>query len=251
MRLAPLAALSLALCHPGTDALAGNWSLKNGETRSGEAVAFDFEKKVIDLRDPVTGTTTRVPTSELSLRSRQRLLVSPLFYKVDRGESPVPDGRDRIPFYVLAAFAAVVVPGFWISAFLITGRVNPFLSLLGSVGSWIVLGILLACYALLRARFDGGTGYMFFGTTLSIVVTPLFISAVYSCSYARGMLLLGFHLVAALSLFAIALVLVEPIAGEDQVDAWWSESIFKPLGLTYHLPPESGLSVKSAARTTA
>ncbi len=225
-------------------ALGGIWSLQNGGTREGEALAFDFEKKELSLSDPITGKTTVVPTADLSLRSRQRLLLSPLFYKVERGNTPAPVGQDRLPLYALAAFTGVVVPGFWLSAWFLNGRINPFLAVFASLGSWIVLGILLTCYTFLSLRFEGAISITLLGTIMTLALTPLYVSAVYSCTYLRGLLLFGAHLVVALALFAIGLVLVEFIAGTDPVDAWWNEHVFKPVGLT-SLPSAEDSSFRS------
>ncbi len=231
---------------PGTAALAESWSLKNGGAREGEAVAFDYGSKELKLSDPVTGKITTVSTRELSLRSRQRLLLSPLIHGTDRGDHPEPEGRDQRPLYLLAVFAAFIIPGFWLSGWFLTGKANPLFGFMGAVGSWVILGILFTFYSALRVRIDGGTGVIIFGTLVSFVAAPIFVSAVYSCTYLKGILLFAFHLVAAFCLFAITMVLVEPIAGIEQVDAWWSEFIFDPIGLT-SINPEEGWPQKTPA----
>ncbi len=226
------------LCVPLTPVLGESWSLKNGGAREGEAVAFDFDRKILDLSDPVTGKVTPVPTRELSLRSRQRLLLSPLVHRAEHGDHPQPENRDRLPLYLSFVFAALVVPGFWISGWFLTGKINPFLALMGGIGSWVILGILYFFYSALRVRIDGGAGVIVFGTLVSFVVIPIFVSAVYSCTYVKGILLFAFHLVAALCLLAIALVLSEPLAGRERIDAWWTEFVFDPIGLTSVRPAE-------------
>lgn len=238
------------LCVPWTAALGESWSLKNGGEREGEAVAFDFQRKILNLSDPVTGKVTSVPTRELSLRSRQRLLLSPLLLRAERGDHPEPERRDRLPLYLSVVFAAFVIPAFWISGWFLTGKMNPILAFMGGIGSWVILGIFFAFYSVLRVRIDGGAGVIFFGALVSFIATPVFISAVYSCTYVKGIILFAFHLVAVLCLMAITLVLSEPIAGSERIDAWWTEFIFDPVGLT-SVNPEAGWSPQQKSGPSA
>lgn len=235
----------LLLFFPGDAYSAGAWTFKSGEELPGDPVAFDFKRKTLTVTNPLTGKNTVVPTKNLSLRSRQRLLFSPLFHRGDTGKSLWPPEKRRLLLRATALPAFVLFLGFWVSGWLLAGKFNPLLALVGFLGSWIIVAIFMVCYAFLQIRFGGGLKTMLVGVGFALVFTPLFVSAVYNCSYGKGHLVFLFHLIAGLCLLSIGMVLVETIAGEDKVDAWWSRTVFEPLGLTgsvtheaRHFPPE-------------
>ena len=216
---------------PGNHARAGNLTFISGEELPGEPVDFDFEKKTITVTNPLTGKNTIVPTENLSLRSRQRLLFSPLFHRADTGQSLWPPEKRRLLFKAIMLPSVILFFGFWVSSWLIAGKANPLLALIGFLGSWIIVAIFAVCYGFFFIRFGGGLITTLFGIVVTMAFTPLYVSAVYNCSYQTGNLVFYFHLIASLCLLSIGMVLVEAIAGDERVDAWWNRTVFEPLGL--------------------
>ncbi len=233
MRLAiSIAVFLMLLLSPESAESAGAWTFKSGEELPGDPVAFDFGKKTLTVTNPLTGKKTLVPTKNLSLRSRQRLLFSPLFHRGDTGESLWPPEKRRLLLQAIAPPAGILFLGFWVSGWIVAGKFNPFLAVIGFLGAWIIVAIFMVCYAFLQIRFGGGLKTTLVGIGFSLTFTPLFVSAVYTCSYGKAHLVFLFHLLAGLCILSIGMVLVETITGEDRVEAWWNRTVFEPLGLT-------------------
>lgn len=224
------------------EACAAGWSFRSGEDLPGDPVAFDFERKTLTIRNPVTEKETIVPTRNLSLRSRQRLLFSPLFHRGVPGESLWPPEKRRLLLYGMAVPATLLFFGFWAAGGFFTGRFNPLLAFVGWLGSWIVIGIFAICYAFLALRLQGGTKLTLTGFAVSLATTPLYISAVYNCTYLKGFSVLLSHLLAGGCLLAIGLAAFEVGMGERGLEAWWNDRVFAPVGLisAEPAPPQRG-----------
>lgn len=210
---------------------AATWSFRSGEELPGDPVAFDFERKTLTIRNPVTAAETLVPTRNLSLVSRFRLLVSPLFHRGVPGESLWPPAKRRLLLFAVAIPGTVMFFVFWAAAWITTGRFNPLLAVIGYLGAWIILGIFTVCYAFLAVRFHGGPMVNLLGAVLAFATTPLYLSAVYNCSYGKAHLLLLSHLAAGLSLLTVATAAIGIAAGSKRLDAWSNRHVFEPVGL--------------------
>jgi len=215
------------------------WTDRGGDVLPGDSIAFDFERKTLVLRDPLSDRQVIVPTRHLSLRSRQQLLLSPLFHRGDHGDREDPlwsrvKRRLRIPalgIQTLGIPAAAFFLGFWLAGWFFTGRIHPFLALTGFVGSWTVLLIFATSYAFLELRLDGGPKVILLGIIVATGVTPLLLSAVYNCTYLRAQGVLISHLIAGLFLLGAGLLAAERIAGITATEAWWDRNVFEPAGL--------------------
>jgi len=224
---------------PGESVAAGSWTFKSGESLPGDPVSFDFEKKTVTVTNPLTGKNTVVPTKNLSVRSRQRLLFSPLFHRGD-GDDPLwPEVKRSLLIRGLTVPLLVLFAGFWVSGWIFGKKFSPLLAVIGFVGSWVIVAIFTVCYSFLRLRLEGGIMTTLIGVGFTLIFTPLYVSAVYGCTYLRGVAVFFFHLIAGLSILSIGMVAVETIAGKENVDLWWSEQVFEPIGL---MAPPAGAS---------
>lgn len=210
---------------------AAAWTFRSGEDLPGEPTAFDFERKTLTFRDPLSDRETVVPTRNLSLRSRQQLLVSPLFHRGDRDDPLWTPAKLRLLVPALGIPTAIFFLGFWMAAWFFTGRFNPFFAVMGFVGSWVVLLIFAVCYAFLEMRLEGGIKIILLGFVVALSVTPLYLSAVYNCTYLKAQGVLLSHLVAGFCLLSIGLVATELIAGKKANEDWWDRVVFEPVGL--------------------
>lgn len=207
------------------------WTFRSGEDLPGEPTAFDFEQKTLTFHDPLSDRETVVPTRNLSLRSRQQLLVSPLFHRGEREDPLWSPAKRRLLIPALGIPAAVFFLGFWMSAWFFTGRFHPILALTGFVGTWVVLLIFAVCYAFIELRLDGGFKIILLGMVVALSVTPLFLSAVYNCTYLKAHGVMLSHLLAGFCLLSIGLVATELFAGKKATEDWWDRVVFGPVGL--------------------
>lgn len=246
MRLAITLAL-LALLHlfPGSEAHAGSWTFKSGAPLPGDPVSFDFAEKAVTVTNALTGKNTVVPTENLSLRSRQQLLFSPLFYRGPNDDPLWPEVKRGLLLRGLIVPFLVFFAGFWVSGWLIGRKANPVLAMIGFLGSWVIVAIFTISYAFLKIRLEGGIATTLVGAGFTLIFTPLFVSAVYGCHYLRGLAIFSFHLVAGLSLLFIGLAAIEALAGEEKVETWWRAQVFAPLGL---MEPDPGASFTPPGR---
>ncbi len=245
MRLAITIAVFALHLLPLPEVRTGNWTFKSGGSLPGDPVSFDFEKKTVTVANPLTGNQTVVPTKNLSVRGRQQLLFSPLFHRGE-GDDPLwPEVKRNLLIRGLIVPLLVLFAGFWVSGWLIGRKFNPVLAGIGFIGSWVIAAIFTVFYAFLKMRLEGGVTTTLVGVGFTLIFTPLYVSAVYGCTYLRGLAVFSFHLVAGLSLLSIGLVAVETVAGVEKVDAWWSKEVFEPLGL---MAPPSGVSLMLRGR---
>ncbi len=211
--------------------VSAEWTFRGGEDLPGDPSAFDFERKTLVLHDSLSDRQVIVPTRHLSLRSRQRLLVTPLFHRGNREDPLWSPAKRRLLIPALGIPAAGFFLSFWLAGWFFTGRIHPLLALTGFFGSWIVLLIFATCYAFLDLRLDGGPKVILLGIIVATAVTPLFLSAVYNCTYLKAQGVLLSHLVAGLLLLGAGLLATERIAGKTATEAWWDRNVFEPVGL--------------------
>lgn len=219
-------------------ATAAEWSLRDGGGLPGEPLTFDAEEKTVYFRDPLSERQRVVPTRELSLRSRQRLLCSPVFHLGGREEGWLksPSKRGVILKATIGAGLAMSL-GYWVMGWCLTGRRSLFLAVCAFVGSWLMMGLLVAFYAFLKMRISGGSGTMWIGGIVSVGIAAFYLSAVYACQLWKGFLILFGQLVIAFCLLATALAGAELIGGPERTEAWWNTEVFEPIGLTKPASP--------------
>lgn len=207
------------------------FELRDGTKVPGNVIGFDFETKHLTLEDPVSLDTSNVPARDLSLRSKQFLLLSPVFHRSYPDEDQWPEEKVTLTAYGILAPIAVLLAGFWIAGWLIGGKFNPVRAFLGFFGGWIVGTLFVVFYLFFAARFDKGIAVVGIGFVLASVFVPMFVSAIYQCSFFRGLGVFLFHLVAAACLTAIGLVACEIFIPPDQLENWWNVRVFQPVGL--------------------
>lgn len=222
--------LSVFMCL--SSAVSAAWTNSDGHEIAGKPVAFDFNSKVFTFRDPITKEERPVPAGDLSLHSRQRLLLSPVFLQAESEGDLWPSEKRALALRTAAVVAIFFLLALWISAFALLRKWNPVLALAGFAGTWIVLGILAACYLFLQQRFGGDTRILYMGGAVTLAITPLFLSSVYACSYFKSHLLLYLHVAAGLLLLLAAVYLGEWIVGKEKAVEWWDREVFAPAGLS-------------------
>lgn len=226
-----LPALLAGLLFAGSGTAGAAWTHHSGDDLPGEPVAFDLEEKTITFHDPLSDREMVVPTRQLSLRSKQQLLFSPLFHRQEGEEFVWTPEKRRILLQGVAIPAGVLLLAFWLSAWFFTGKINPLLALIGFIGSWVVILILAVCYAFIEMRLEGGLKIILLGIAVTLGVTPLYLSAVYNCNYWKSQGTLLSHLLVGFCLMSIGLVASEVIAGKNDVEFWWDRNVFEPIGL--------------------
>ncbi len=223
----------------GAAAHAEAWSLRGGEGLPGAPVSFDPERKTVFFRDPLTERGVVVPARELSLRSRQKLLFSPVFHeRGGEGESLQSSARRRIAAQGAGVVALALGLGFWTMGWCCAGRWNPLLAGIGFAGTWILVGMLAVFYAFLKGRVEGGGGIVVVGAVATLAVTSLYVSAVYACRFWKGLLVLLGHLIVGGCFLAAAIAGAESVVGRERAEAWWNAEVFEPVGLIAPMEPE-------------
>lgn len=207
------------------------WHFRTGEPLPGDPVAFDSREKTVTVRDSLTEKETIVPVRKLSLRSRQKLLVSPLFLRADREGDLWPAAKLRLLAFALLIPGAVFFFLFWAIAWIATGRLHPVLAFIGFVGSWVIVAIFAVCYAFLEMRLGGGAKVLAVGLSVAFGTTPLYLSAVYGCSYLKGLAILASHTIAGIFVISLMLVSAELVAGSPATETVWNQAVFEPAGL--------------------
>jgi hypothetical protein len=221
-------------------ASASGWRFRSGEELPGAPVAFDSGRKTLTFRDPISGHESVVPTRNLSLRSKQRLLLSPLVHGEEGEAGSWSEEKGRVLLLFISVPALLLFFGFWGAAGYFTRRWHPFPAIAGFVGGWAVVGILAICYAFLARRLEGGAGLLVFGGFVALGIAALYVSAVYVCSYGRALMVLFSHLLAGFCLLSIGLAVFEIGAGKKRSEQWWDERVFEPFGIIVPETPRRG-----------
>ncbi|HRQ88605.1 MAG TPA: hypothetical protein PLA50_07395 [Bacteroidia bacterium] len=203
---------------------AADWTYRNGDPIPGAPVRFDSGSKLLTFRDELVGKETLVPSKELSLKSRQRLLLSPIVRDMDRTGEP-----ETVRLFLIggATAAATFFAGFLIAAWLVCGKRNPFQAAVGFAGAWIVVAVLAACYSALHSHFGGNPRIVLLGAAMCLALAPFYLSAVYNCGYLKGQLLFFTHLLVGTCLFLTTLAVAHLAMPED----WWDREVFAPVGI--------------------
>ncbi|NRB72981.1 MAG: hypothetical protein HRU46_01345 [Verrucomicrobiales bacterium] len=208
------------------------WETRDGSEIGGKLDSFDFDSKELVFDDPAQPESTRVAFNDLSMRSRQHFLFSPVYHRSFPGDSLWPAEKKKL---LLISAVSVVVPlflGFWISGALIARKLNPVHALLGFAGSWIIGSVLVTIYLILSARFDGNTSLLWAGFIVAAIFLSILVSAVYSCSTIKGFAIFFSHLFVGVCVALILLATTNLLLPEASRDELWNKLVFRPVGLS-------------------
>lgn len=211
---------------------ASAWTRISGEPIEGEpAVILYEEKSVWFARSRTQGDGEMVATKDLSLRDRQKLLVSPLFYK-SFPEKPAwsREKRNLLLLWFLSPVVALYV-GFWIAAMIVARKYSPLRAFYGFAGGWILGMLMFSLYLYFASRIGGGALTVLFGTGLAFLLLSFYISAVYSIDLFKGLLIFLLQLFVAAFLSTATLLASEAILDRHEIERFWNERIFAPVGL--------------------
>lgn len=211
--------------------ICGAWDLESGEKLDGVPTAFDFNEKSAVFFNRLSQLERSVPVGELSLRSRQKLLISPVFHRSYPDGGNWPDGKRRLLLFALLAPTVSLFLGFWLAGWFVAGKFNPVLALFGFLGSWLVGGLLIFCYLMFAEMTENKTVVMAGGVVVSTIFVAIFVSAVYSCSFFKGLAVFILQTLAALCVTALGLLLFEIVVPDEQEEQIWRDLVFGPVGL--------------------
>lgn len=225
------------------------WTLLSGEDIEGKPVAFRFEEKTLVFENPVLGEPIEIKTKDLSLRDRQRLLISPLFHESFPKNPAWPkEKRNLLLFAVFSPVAALLI-GFWIAGIIVARKFSPVRAFVGFCGGWILGILFFFLYLYFSSRIGGGITTVLFGCGMGLVILSFYISAIYSCDIFKGLLIFLLQLFIA-GVLSLAVIFAGGLMF-DQHDAerFWNEKVFAPVGLIEDPNPfQSAKSDSSQAR---
>lgn len=226
--------VTIGLLLAGSPTLA--WEFRNGSQIGGKLESFNFETKELVFSDLLNPPDKHVPFKDLSLRSRQRLLFSPVYHRSFPDDSLWPAEKKML---LLVSGTAVIVPlflGFWISGVLIARKFSPIHALIGFVGSWIIGSVLVAVYLILSSHFDGNVALLGAGFIVATIFLSILVSAIYNCPSLKGFAILVSHFFIGTSLALICLSATNLLLPEESLDELWNHLVFRAVGLA---PPAS------------
>ncbi len=232
------------------NAFAAKWELSSGTELTGEPVQFHFKSKLVSWKDPITGSFNDVAAEKLSYKSRQRLILSPLIHNSYAGDQLWPRERQVMILKLFVLAGVFMCAGFWVAGWLIAGKWNPLSASFAFVGSWIVAGIFIVMYLFLNSRVGEGNGVLILGMIAAAGFASLFTSAIYACSFMKGLKIFLFQAVTSICLLFISAFIFEMAVPEPMKDRIWTKHIFIPSGLQ-KASPSVGAAPASAARSIA
>ena len=223
------------------------WTHVSGDPIEGKPAVFLYEEKSIWFARSMTqGDGEIVPAKDLSLRDRQKLLISPVFYKGFPDKPAWP--REKRNLLLLWIFSPVVALylGFWIAGFIVTRELNPVRALVGFGGGWILGVLMFSVYLFFSSRIGGGAMTVLFGAGVALVLLSFYISAVYSCDIFKGLLIFLLQLFIAVLLTSTTLFASEKILDQHEVERFWNEKVFAPVGLIENPNPFQSINSDSS-----
>ncbi|MDF1825174.1 MAG: hypothetical protein P1U68_11060 [Verrucomicrobiales bacterium] len=207
------------------------WTLLSGETIEGKPVAFQFEEKVLVFENPLVEGPIEIQSKDLSLRDRQRLLISPLFYKSFPGNPAWPrEKRNLLLFAVFSPVAALLI-GFWIAGILVARKISPIRALCGFCGGWILGILFFSLYLYFSSKIGGGITTVLFGSGMGLMILSFYISAIYSCNIFKGLLIFLLQLFIGTALSLSFIFAGDLMFDQHNVERFWNEKVFAPVGL--------------------
>ncbi|MEM7600306.1 MAG: hypothetical protein AAF357_02700 [Verrucomicrobiota bacterium] len=223
-------------------------TLLTGEVVEGKPAVFVFEdKKVWFARTMTQGDGEFVPTKDLPLRDRQKLLVSPIFYQGFPEDPAWPrEKRNLLMLWIFSPILALYI-GFWIAGILVAGKFSPIKALYGFTGGWLLGTFMFFVYLFFSSRLGGGTLTVLFGSGMALVLLSFYISAVYSCDVFRGLMIFLLQLLITVLLTATALISSEKLLDRHELERFWNEQVFAPVGLIENPNPFQSLNSDSSS----
>jgi len=211
--------------------LCGAWDLDSGEKLDGVPTAFNFDGKSVIFFNRLSQIERTIPVDELDLRSRQKLLLSPVFHHSYPDVGNWPDEKRRLLIFALLAPTVSLFLGFWLAGWFVAGKFNPILALFGFLGSWLIGGLLIFCYLMFAEMTENKTPVVAGGAIVSTILVAIFVSAVYSCSFIKGLAVFLLQSLAAICVTALGLLLFGIVVPDEQEERIWRELVFVPVGL--------------------
>ncbi|MEM9017160.1 MAG: hypothetical protein AAGC68_09095 [Verrucomicrobiota bacterium] len=209
---------------------ANAWHTEDGLKIPGTPIDFDYEAKLLTFEEKIIEETDYVLARDLSLRDRQRLLVSPLFLE-SFPDQEWPKERIRLVLILVVTPALLLIGGFWISGLFLAKKVNPLRAIFGFVGSWVVGTLFVIFYLFFAARLGGGIKTVLLGTGLGLIALSFYISAVYQCSVFRGLIIFLAQIFFGFFLLVVGLAVTEVVVEKERLERFWNEKVFAPVGM--------------------
>ncbi|MCF6313071.1 MAG: hypothetical protein L3J39_11525 [Verrucomicrobiales bacterium] len=212
-----------------------DWTRTGKDTVYGEMTYFDFERKTVTIQpaesEGESKEEIKFPSSELDSRSRWMAMFSPHFLQ----SLPSDNYRGE---HLHLALLFIVIPAviylfsFWLSAILITQRINPLRAIIALPGAWFLSGFLIVFYIFMIGRYPEHTlTICSVGGLITLCVAALFVSIIYHKSVFHGLVLIIFHSVLAPIIFASAIYASYKLGDAEKVDQFFEQRIFTPTGL--------------------
>lgn len=211
--------------------LASGWELSNGENIGGFPAAFDFQKKSVSFHNRLSESNREIPVEDLELGSRQRLLFSSAFHGSYPSDEKWPEEKRNLMLFAMLAPMISLFVGFWLAGWFITGKYNPIRAVFGFLGSWIVGGLLILCYLMFAEMAESKGMIIGAGVIMSTIIVGVFVSAVYSCTFLKGVAVFLLQTLVAISVTALGLVAFNFAVPEETQERFWRENVFVPVGL--------------------
>lgn len=222
-----------------TQAIDLDWTRTGKDAVYGEMTYFDFERKTVTIQpaSPKEKPEKKIKeeikflSSELDSRSRWMAMFSTHFLQ------SIPSDNYRSEHLHLALIF-IVIPAvlylfsFWLSAILITRRVNPLRAIIALPGAWFLSGFLIVFYIFMIGRYPDHTLVICsVGGLITLCVAALFISIIYHKSVFHGLGLIIFHSVLAPLILASSIYASYKFGDPEKVDQFFEQRVFTPAGL--------------------
>jgi len=214
------------------------WRTLDGQAIEGEAVEFDFTTKMVTLENKGNGSRANYNTRDLDFKSRRLLFFSPVF--IDSFPEATFWPKEKIWMVGLWILSPIflLISGMWLAGLFVAKRFNPFSAIGAFLGSWIAGVILVICYLVFAQKGNLGNGVVYVGVGIATLVMALFVSAMYRCSFPKGVLIFLGHIVFAAFLAYVIVYGADQIFPPNQVSDFWQKWVYAPTGLVESAVPE-------------
>lgn len=208
-----------------------DWRRDGKDTVYGSLSHFDFETKTLTVQVADSEDEIKFTSSELEPSSRWMTLVSPAFLQ------SVPNDKLQQPhFYLAIIFIALPLVlylfSFWVSAFLVSRRINPLRAVVALPGAWFLSGILILVYLFLLGRYpDQMTLILSLGGLVSLSVAALFISIIYHKSIAHGLVIIILHSILAPLILAAIFFAAYHFGDAQKLNTFFDQHVFTTTGV--------------------
>lgn len=231
-RLSLLLLLALALLTPTlSQAVDLDWTRDGQEAVYGELTYFDFSRKTVTIKIADSDTEIKFPSSELDSRSRWMALFSTNFLQ------SIPNDNFQSEHWHLAIIfiaipAVLYLFSFWISAMLVTRKINPLRAIIALPGAWLLSGFLIVFYIFMIGRSPDKTLLIcVLGGLVTLTVASLFVSIIYHKTIIHGLVIIIFHSILAPLIFASTIYATYKFGDTEKVDAFFNDHVFTATGL--------------------